>query len=249
MEKRVVIFIVTYDGGIEDATKKAIEREIDIALKAGWKVELGRWVGDALIATARNGAVYKFMQAVADAPGGSRLFFWDSDVVPEKGAMLKLIEQPVDIVCGCYRKRFDEEVYPIVWLGDRDTLQSDPKTGLLEVLAVPMGFTSISHDALFRMSFYYADRKYYHPAVKDDALCLFDCGLDKDPYNPEKILYWGEDTTFCKRWRATGGQVWVAPEMKVDHIGFVDPMAPSQGKKVFPGHLGDHLRKLAGIAA
>ena len=237
MSKHVVIYVVTYDGTIEPETGAALKREVAIAEKAGWNVEFGRWIGDALIATARNGVVHKFMQI-----GASRLFFWDSDVVPEEGAMLKLIEKPVDIVCGCYRRRTEEEVYPLLWLHERAELNWDKDTELLEVAAVPMGFTSISRDALRRMSFYFADRKYHHPALNDDVLCLFDCGLDKDPYGHDKMVYWGEDTTFCKRWRMTNGQVWVDPMMKVDHIGFVDPMEPSKGKKIFPGHLGNHLR-------
>ena len=239
MEKRLIVYVVTYDGRTEPQVPLAMRREINIAAKAGWKVEFGRWLGDALLAHARNGVVHRFMKS-----GATKLFFWDTDVVPEEGAMLRLIEQPVDIVCGCYRRRFEKETYPIIWLADRDGIKSDLDTRLLEVMAVPMGFTCLSRDALQRMIAHFADRKYFHPGVKDTAICLFDCGLDIDPYGGDQLLYWGEDTTFCKRGREAGVKIWVDPEIKVDHIGFVDPEDPSKGKKIFPGHLGDYLRKV-----
>ena len=244
MSKHAHVYVVTYDGTVEPETGEALKREIAIATEAGWNIEFGRWIGDSLIATARNGVVAKCLGTNA-----SDLFFWDGDVVPESGAMLKLLEYPVDIVCGCYRKRVEEEVYPIVWIHDRAELHADPTTGLLEVATVPMGFTRISRNALVRMSIYFDNRKYHHPAINGDAWCLFDCGIDKDPYGHDKMVYWGEDATFCKRWRMTNGQVWVDPYMKVDHIGFIDPMEPTKGKKIFPGNLAAHLLKRTEKAA
>jgi hypothetical protein len=43
---------------------------------------------------------------------------------------------------------------------------------------------------------------------------LFDTSLD-----PEQGLYLPEDYTFCKRWRATGGEIWVDTSSKFVHVG------------------------------
>ena len=43
---------------------------------------------------------------------------------------------------------------------------------------------------------------------------------------------WGEDYSFCIRWRKIGGQVWVDPEIEMGHVGY----------KIFQGNLGNYLR-------
>jgi hypothetical protein len=43
---------------------------------------------------------------------------------------------------------------------------------------------------------------------------LFDTSLD-----PEQGLYLPEDYTFCRRWRAMGGEIWVDVFSKFKHVG------------------------------
>lgn len=43
---------------------------------------------------------------------------------------------------------------------------------------------------------------------------LFDTSLDRD-----QGIYLPEDYTFCKRWRAMGGEIWVCIRSKFTHVG------------------------------
>jgi len=43
---------------------------------------------------------------------------------------------------------------------------------------------------------------------------LFDTSLDRD-----RGLYLPEDYTFCNRWRAMGGEIWVDVRSKFTHVG------------------------------
>jgi hypothetical protein len=43
---------------------------------------------------------------------------------------------------------------------------------------------------------------------------LFDCMIE-----PETGHYLSEDYTFCKRWRAIGGKVWLNTKSSLIHIG------------------------------
>jgi hypothetical protein len=52
------------------------------------------------------------------------------------------------------------------------------------------------------------------PANDDLLYALFDTSLDR-----EKGTYLPEDYTFCKRWRAMGGEIWVDVLSKFTHIG------------------------------
>jgi hypothetical protein len=169
---------------------------------------------------ARNLCVSRFLSMEFDD-----LFFLDSDIAWEHGAMVKLLKKPVDIVAAAYRHRSDPITWPVKWLDDRKELWADPKTGLLEVEGVPCGFLRITRSAALEMTLkaeWYKDRQ----APDGKSWCLFDRIRDE---NNEK---WGEDFSFCKRWREMGGKVWLDPEIEMGHIG----------GKTFQGKIGDWLR-------
>jgi hypothetical protein len=49
---------------------------------------------------------------------------------------------------------------------------------------------------------------------------LFDCMIE-----PESGAYLSEDFTFCRRWTALGGEIWVDGESRLTHTGTI----PFQG--------------------
>ena len=85
------------------------------------------------------------------------------------------------------------------------------------------GFMLIRRTVLEQMAAHYAELKYTHmftlpgsPSMpaSDHLYSLFDTSLD-----PEQGLYLPEDYTFCRRWRAMGGEIWVDIFSKFKHIG------------------------------
>lgn len=182
--------------------------------------------GDGILPRARNSIVGEFLNSDA-----SDLVLIDDDVGWEPADLVKLVNYPVDCVAGVYPYKRDQENYPLRLIEDRAELWADPETGLLEVEAVPAGFLRLSRKCLESMAKAYPDLVYLDTALEREIPALFDFAL-------ENKIYWGEDFTFCRRWRAIGGKVWVAPEMRLRH----------SGQKMWVGCLGDFLRARSGIA-
>jgi len=173
--------------------------------------------GNTDIADARALMVTRFL-----AGSGTDLVFVDNDVSWQAGALLKLLDYPVDMVAGIYPRRADPIGFPVRYIEQSEIL-ADPKTGLIEAAGVPAGFLRCSRAMLEQMTAAYPDLAYERRGER--IVGLFD---------PHKTGFakLGEDYSFCQRWRDLGGKVWIDPEIQMGHIG----------SKVFAGHLGDWLR-------
>lgn len=218
--RKVLIAIPAMDGTIHMGTMRALMAEMLGMLELKWTYDLFEVVGCSLMEDARNLCVSRFLGSDFE-----NLVFLDHDVTWAPGAMIRLLNKPVDVVAGAYRHRTDPETYPVKWLTERDELWADPETGLLEVEAVPTGFLRISRAAAERMR---DACDWYHDAKAPDgkSWTMFDRIRDE---NHQK---WGEDFAFCKRWRDLGGKVWLDPEIEMGHIG----------NKTFTGTIGSWLK-------
>lgn len=222
MPRHVWIAIPTYTGTIHMGTMRSLLTDFLALTERGDKVEIFDESGNAAIADCRAVIVAKFLESEA-----TDLVFVDSDVLWEKGALLRLVDHPVDFVAGIYPYRKDPIEYPISWLQDREQLTEE--NGLLEVAGVPAGFMRCSRAMLERMVDHYSDAVFITEATeKKQAWALF------DTYRIGKMKY-GEDYAFCRRWRDIGGKVWIDPEIRMGHIGF----------KTFEGHIGNWLKSRA----
>jgi hypothetical protein len=216
--KKIMIAIPAYTGQIHLGTMRSLMTDL-LALKdRGDAFEVHDECGNALIADARAQIVAQFL-----ASDNDMLVFIDADVSWERGALLKLIDAPVDMVAGIYPQRKDPINYCVKWI-DKPELQA--VDGLLEVLGVPAGFMKLSRVQLEKMVEQYPDTEFYcENAPEHRAWALFaDYRIGKHKM--------GEDYSFCKRWTDMGGKVWIDPEIRMGHCGF----------KTFMGHLGDYLR-------
>jgi hypothetical protein len=219
--KHVWIAIPAYTGTIHLGTMRSIFTDC-LALKdRGDAFTIFDESGNALIADCRGLIVAKFLESDA-----TDLVFVDSDVLWEAGALLMLVDHPVDVVAGIYPQRRDPIDFCVQWDLSKEQLQADPETGLLEVHGVPAGFLRITRAALEKMVSIYTDTQFHcDQAPNKTAYALF------DPYRIGKMKL-GEDYAFCRRWRDIGGKVWCDPEIRMGHVGF----------KTFDGHLGNWLR-------
>jgi hypothetical protein len=130
-------------------------------------------------------------------------------------------------VAGAYPARVDPLQFNIGWIEERKYLEADPETGLLEVDRVPTGFLKITKNCVAKMIEAYPDTFYHDDAINNQFYPLYESFIDSD-----KKWKYGEDFSFCKRWREIGGQVWLDPEIKMGHIG----------NKIFEGHIGNWLK-------
>lgn len=214
----VMVAIPAYTGTIHLGTMRSLFTDL-LALQARGDVwSLHDECGNALIADARALIVAQFLASEADT-----LVFIDSDVCWEAGALLRLIDAPVDMVAGIYPQRKDPINYCVKWQNKPELWAEN---GLLEVDGVPAGFMKVSRNQLEKMVEQYSDSEFYvETAPNQKCWALFaDYRIGKHKM--------GEDYAFCKRWTEMGGKVWIDPEIKMGHIGY----------KTFHGHLGDYLR-------
>jgi hypothetical protein len=217
--KHVMIAIPAYTGVVHMGTMRSLLNDTLELVKRGDRFTLVDDIGNALIADSRGVIATRFWESDCD-----QLIFIDSDVTWQAGALLKLVDAPVDLVAGIYPTRRDPINYMVHYL-EREELWADPETGLLEVKSVPTGFMKISRECIRKMIEAYPEKHYYTAERDQQFYPLFD-HVFQDGYK------WGEDYSFCIRWRNIGGQVWIDPEITMGHIGY----------KIFQGHLGNYLR-------
>lgn len=218
--KHVFIAVPAYTGEVEAETRNAITRSVELAKSRGWNITDTIRCGDSMIPRARNYLVQQFLDTDA-----TDLVFIDADVAWDGDELCRLVEYPVDVVAGCYPSRTETLRYTVRW-ADKPDLIADPITGLLEVEGLPTGFMRLSRRCIEKMVAAYPQFECDEPALpggKYTAMFAFEC-VDR--------LEWSEDFVFCKRWRATGGKIWLAPDMTLHHIG----------KKKFTGNIGQWLR-------
>ena len=111
-------------------------------------------------------------------------------------------------------------------------IQNSSADGLMQVSHVGFAFVCVTHHWAVRMSQYYADLQCRTP----DGATEYGIFLPMI-YNRR---YLGEDFACCQRWRDMGGEVWIAPEVDLEHVG----------KKIFTGAwLTELARKQSQLAA
>jgi hypothetical protein len=215
-----LIGIPAHSAQVHVATLTSIVQSVNDCAAVGIPVTLKCWAGDSLLPHARNALLAAFLETDC-----TDLVFVDADISWEPGSLVRLLKHDVDLVAGAYRYKRDEEAYPVNWL-DKPELWSDPKTGLLEVRHVPMGFTRMSRAMVQKMTDHFPDKAYRHQSAPDlDCRCLFDLQFSDG-------MFFGEDYVFCERWRGMGGNVWLDPELSITH----------HGTKDYQGNIGKWLK-------
>lgn len=219
--KHVWIAIPAYTGVIHLSTFRSILQDMILMSEKGIKVTVVDETGNSMIAHSRDLICAKFLGSDA-----TDLVFIDWDIAWPAGTLLKLVEYPVEVVAGVYPKRSDPIAFFVRWIAENKELRGDPEHGLLEVDGVPAGFLRISREALTKMVLAYPKTRFADKyAPSGYAHALFDNIHEGD-------AYFGEDFSFCRRFRDIGGKVWCDPEMTLTHIG----------NKGFTGSLGEWLK-------
>ncbi len=190
---KAMLAIPSYSWAVELGTMRSILHDTHALTARGDEWVLYDEAGHTNIAKARRMIVEHFR----DKSDADFLVFIDDDVTWEPGAMLRLLDHPVDFVAGVYPFRRDPLEWPVAWVPDQAELHA--VNGLLEVAHAPGGFWCLSRACLDKMWEAYGNRIF------------------------ERV--WGsqgefaEDISFCAKWRQLGEKVWIDPEIQMGHIG------------------------------
>jgi len=198
--RKVMIGTLSYDGRVDVRFVDALLNTLRITSPDVMIVPIYMSF-DSLIQRARNDTV-----AMALNNGFDDLIFIDSDIEWDPTWIGKLLNYPVDVVGGTYRKKTDsEELYVIKQLTNPAPV--DTRTGLMKVDGLGCGFIRLSRRAmqyLWDASEPYEDR--------GEKRMIFEVLVEDGD-----IL--SEDIYMCHKLNRGGIQVHLDPRMCCNHMG------------------------------
>lgn len=208
-----------------DAYLAALEASIPALDAAGLDHRAVFETGNPYISGARAKLLRMAMDAEADV-----VVFIDHDISWRPDDLVTLVTTEGDVVAGTYRNKVDHEESYMGGLVTQapDHLPIPRDDGALQAERVPAGFLKITKEAVDRFMGAYPELVYgqrFHPSVD-----LFNHGAIEG-------LWWGEDYAFSKRWREKCGEIWLVPDLNLDHHG--------KGK-VWPGNFHEFLLRQPG---
>ena len=85
---------------------------------------------------------------------------------------------------------------------------------------VGAGFMMMHRSGVLRMVDRYKDLAYPSDAVNPESGTSYGLWSPFCSVKSEKgPIYFGEDYSFCQRWREMGGKIWAVPSVKLAHVG------------------------------
>lgn len=183
---------------------KALEQSIPLIRSAGWEEAYVQELGCPYISHARATMTRKALDAGADV-----VVYIDYDLSWRPQDLLTLIETEGEVVAGTYRYKKDEEEY----MGSiKEGLDNRPfvrkSDGAIRGFRVPAGFLKVTRSAIRKIMLSYPELVYGHP--ESPSVDLFQHGAHKG-------VWYGEDMAFSRRWIDSGGEIWVVPNLGLNH--------------------------------
>jgi glycosyltransferase involved in cell wall biosynthesis len=170
---------------------------------AGWDHGLVSEVGSPYISNARATMLKKALDSKADS-----IVFIDHDLSWQPEDLLKLVQADGDFVVGTYRFKREPEQYMGQLLTEANGKPVIRGDGALKTFCAPAGFMKITRHMVNRFLEVYPELAYgdrYSPHVD-----LFNHGAYEH-------VWYGEDYSACRRWLATGGDIWTIPDLNINH--------------------------------
>lgn len=232
------VFLATpcYGGVVTQGYMQSVIGLMRQASVEGYDVTLALLGQDALITRSRNTLLAHFMATDI----ASHVLFVDSDISFEPTLVGRLISSNKDVVAACYplktlywdaqaeqRLQHGETVHTagLRYVGELcEGALADRQGDLATATYVGTGFMLISRAVISKMITKYPETRYktIHAYADEQSsrlvpYALFDCIID-----PITEVYLSEDFTFCHRWRAIGGQIWLDTRSRLTHTGPTD---------------------------
>jgi hypothetical protein len=203
---------------------KALEESIPALDAAGIEHQVVFEVGCPYISAARATLTRKALDAGADV-----VVYIDHDVSWRPQDIVKLIQTDGDVVSGTYRFKKDEEDYMGALFTDAAGYpQLRSSDGAMRAHCIPAGFLKITRDGIRRFMRAYPKLLYGHP----------DCyTVDLFNHGAHEGVWYGEDYAFSRNWLALGGDIWLVPDLQLDH---------HSADQVYPGNFHIYMRKQPG---
>ena len=190
----IYIGIPVIDGKPHTGTVDSLLAEQVLAISKGVHLLVEWEVGCSLIGDARNRLAKRFL-ATKECKA---MVFVDADVSWQPGSLLKLAQSRKDVIGGTYRSKQDDVHFHVHG-------KAQKRGALYTVDGLPGGFIKISRRAFGRMK-----TKAYLASDGTPTQDYFPMGFHRG-------TYYGEDYGFCRLYRASGGEVFLDPSIRIRH--------------------------------
>ncbi len=228
------LFVATpcYGGLVTQRYMQSICGLMEYGNRKGLAVSVELLGYDSLITRGRNTLMTTFL----DAPTATHLMFIDADIgfTPDQVDRMLTFDAPV--TAGAYPLKilhYDQAAMERAQAGEAlETAQlryvgapcqgaeRREQNGFVTADFAGTGFMLIQRGVFEKMMAAYPETRFTAshnratPNPSPNQYALFDCIIEKETGH-----YLSEDYTFCKRWRAVGGEVWLDTTSKLMHIG------------------------------
>lgn len=197
-----------------------------LIVEAGYDEGYAYEAGSPYISAARANCLKRGLRAKGDI-----FVFLDDDLSWEPADLLTLVQTPGDVVGGTYRTKEDHDNYMGRVLQDEFGRPTNVRAdGCIEAACLPGGFLKVTKEAVAEFMRGYPELCYGTP---------WDMSVDLFNHGAWKGLWWGEDYAFCRRWRELGKQVWLIPNLNIDHNSWTDD-------RVWKGNFHEYLMRRPG---
>lgn len=238
--KKKHIFIATpcYGGQVTEPYMRSILRLGMMCNRYDIPFTMSTLANESLVTRARNTLTAFFMASEA-----THLFFIDADIEFDAEDVLRMVAYDQPVIAGAYPKK------SVDWNGVRKAAehgetdlpehasnyainfdfvkdaQGKPtnniqiENNLIRLHDAGTGFMCIQREAIQKLFDAHPELKYTNdinidPKYDPYLYALFDTWIE-----PESNRYLSEDYTFCRRWQATGGKVYLDPRVNLNHVG------------------------------
>lgn len=161
----------------------------------------------------------------------THFLFIDADMGWQPHLIMRLIAAGHEVCAAVGVKKDDKGEPACNFLPG--ALEFSTRSGFCKIRDVGGAFLLIARTAIDKMCATYPELEYDVGASPNREWALFVEMLDKVPGQrlPERL---SEDFSFCRRWRAIGGEIFIDHDTALDHVG----------KKTYTGKPSDFFQKL-----
>jgi len=211
------VFFATpcYGGMLTDQYFLSMFRMSQTFMQHGINFRITTLRNESLVTRARNILTAMFLESEC-----THLMFIDSDIEFQPEAILRALAYDKPIMAAAYPKKALPVQYAINFkFVDAQTRKIRVENGAVEVLDASTGFFLVKRSTIEKMCQAYPELHYRNDSNIDEKFhkhcyALFDTWLD-----PDDNRYLSEDYTFCRRWQKIGGEIWLDPNTKLNHVG------------------------------
>ena len=228
----IVVATPCFGGMVAHSYMMSILQLTQRASRGDFDIDVYILGGDSLISRARSVLVSHFLAH----PSATHLLFVDADISFDPDQVLRLLQFDKDFVAGLYPlKQVDWREIParvvhgetlegaaLSYVG-RTCSGADLRVedGFATAQYAGTGFQLIKRSVLERMAAAYPELRFRkvnastnETAPQDHLFALFDCMIEH-----ETGTYLSEDYSFCRRWQAIGGEIWLDLRSRLTHAG------------------------------